>query len=104
MEPALRLASLMLSEKCMFPWFGHLTFGHRRCDKLTHPPRVYIAVNKGEHDEARKQEIQRKLRKMSRFITLGSLPANVMILRMESLIDTESTWKGIRNFIQMTFQ
>jgi hypothetical protein len=64
-------------EKVHASLFRHLTFGHRRCDKLTHPPRVYIAVNKGEHDETRKQEIQRKLRRMSRFITLGSLPPQV---------------------------
>ncbi|KAF2709394.1 hypothetical protein K504DRAFT_490902 [Pleomassaria siparia CBS 279.74] len=75
MKPALQLASLLLTENPVLPWFQHVTYGHRTEDCSEKPPKVYIAVHKGEHTSRAKEETRRRLEDMSSFLTLMFVPS-----------------------------
>lgn len=78
MKPALKLASLMLTEECVLSWFNHLTFGHRRVGDMKDSSGrqfVYIEHSKEEDTGKARRETNDRLRDLGNVIVFMFVPA-----------------------------
>ncbi|KAF2185593.1 hypothetical protein K469DRAFT_687915 [Zopfia rhizophila CBS 207.26] len=71
MQPALQLASLMITESCTLPWFTHVSFGQRKYDSTG---KVHIAPTRHEHKPEGRHETRMRLEKLSRILIIMFIP------------------------------
>ncbi|KAF2790255.1 hypothetical protein K505DRAFT_220209, partial [Melanomma pulvis-pyrius CBS 109.77] len=74
LKPALKAATLMLTESCMLPWFIHLTCGHLTLDSMS--SQIYLASCRDEHVPGGREDTLRNLHELGKVITIMFVPHN----------------------------
>ncbi|KAF2018108.1 hypothetical protein BU24DRAFT_421111 [Aaosphaeria arxii CBS 175.79] len=74
MKPALRLASLMITESCMLPWFTHLCHGKRVRVEGTHDSKGYVYLEPRRPSREGIEEVRRALRDLAEVVVFMFVP------------------------------
>ncbi|KAF2872356.1 hypothetical protein BDV95DRAFT_569569 [Massariosphaeria phaeospora] len=75
MVPALRLASLLISEDCVLGWFHHLTLGRLREDRSSKPTRLVVTSTDAENSRSDQEETRDNLRRLGEIVSLMFVPS-----------------------------